>query len=564
MTGRLAPTAATLRRLAAVAQCDQPADLVISGGALVDVFTEEVVEGWGLAVAAGRIAYAGPEADARAGPETRRIDLEGDLVAPGLIEGHTHLMRVGIAETARHQLRAGVTTMVAETMELGLVAGPAGVLEMLRAAAAAPQRVFLTISPLLGLDPDWERTIATPEEWSDLLDESGVVGVGEVFWADILRGHERAWALVDGALRRGLVVQGHGAGAKLGPLNAMAAAGIDDDHEGIHAADVLNRLRIGLRVLGRHGATRQDLPAIAGVWRDSPAALHRMSLVTDGVEPADLAAGDSLNSVVEMAVAEGLPLPAAIRMASHAAAEALNLGRWLGGTAPGMLADLIVLPRSGGLRPRLVLIEGEVPAEAGSHSYPPAMLDTVHPAAFDPALLRHPGKGRWRAMELVAPVVTRELETDGEGALPLCSIDRLGGARAFRGLLVGFGLEGGAVAVSSGWDTPGVTAVGDVPADLEISIRRLAELGGGAVVVSGGQVLAEWRAELGGIQSTAPLAQVVGELEAVNGALRSLGSSLPNPVLTVETLTTSAIPHLRIWPGGYLRLRDGSRPGLDW
>src|SRR5215470_14996565 len=133
MTVRLRPAPETLRRLAAVARGDSEADVVLTGGALVNVFTEEVQEGWGLALADGRVAFTGPDQDvaARAGGRTERIELDGDLVAPGLIEGHTHLTRLHIADMADLQVRAGVTTTIVESLELGVVTGLEGILGLL-------------------------------------------------------------------------------------------------------------------------------------------------------------------------------------------------------------------------------------------------------------------------------------------------------------------------------------------------------------------------------------------------------------------------------------------------
>src|SRR5207247_849905 len=212
------------------------ADLVVAGGALVDVFTEDVHEGWGLAIADGRIAFVGPDAEvaARAGSRTERVELDGDLVAPGLVEGHTHLTRIGVAETAELQVRAGVTTTVVESMEAAVVLGLEGVRALLATAEAAPGRLLFTAS--------------------------------------------------------GLVI--------------CATA----DHEAIDAADALARLRLGLHTELRHGATRQDLPAMVALWRDRRLDGGRLSLVTDGLEPDILARGDSLNWVVEQAVELGLPL----------------------------------------------------------------------------------------------------------------------------------------------------------------------------------------------------------------------------------------------------------------
>jgi len=344
----------------------------------------------------------------------------------------------------------------------------------------------------------------------------------------------------------------------------MAGFGIGADHEAIGPEDVLARLRVGLRAELRHGATRQDVPAISAVWRGRRMDGSRLSLVTDGLEPDVLARGDSLNWVVEQAVELGLPLARAVRFASHGVAERLGLGRWLGALGPGMLADLVVLPRAAGFRPRLVLVGGRQPASFAPPAYPASILDTVRLNGLRPELLAHPGPGRWRAMRQVAPVVTREVESDGSRALVCAVVDRLGGSRGFRGLLEDFGMAGGGVAVSSAWESPGLVIAGDRPDDMAAAARRVQDLHGGVAVVREGRVLAEWPAPLAGLVSTGPAGGVVEQIGAVNRALAQLGAPWPNPVLALETLTTAAIPFLRIWAGGYYRLRDGAHVGLDW
>ena len=122
------PPAGGLRHLAAVAQGGAEADLVLTGGSLVNVFTEEVQEAWGVAVAGGRVAFVGPDAEvlARAGDESERVDLAGDLVAPGLVEGHTHLTRVLPSEMMDRQVACGVTTTIVESQELSFIVGAEG------------------------------------------------------------------------------------------------------------------------------------------------------------------------------------------------------------------------------------------------------------------------------------------------------------------------------------------------------------------------------------------------------------------------------------------------------
>jgi adenine deaminase len=565
MTIRLRPAPETLRRLADVGRGAAEADLVLTGGTLVNVFTEELQDGWGLAVADGRIAFAGPDEEvaARAGDGTERIALDGDLVAPGLIEGHTHLTRLDLADTADLQVAAGVTTTVVESMELAFVVGLEGVRALLAAAEGTAGRLVFNASGLVGCDPEHDGRLDA-DDWPSLLDHPRIAGLGEVYWADLLRGHTRSRRMIDAALERGLPVEGHGAGARPVALNALAGGGIGADHEGISVQDVLARRRLGLHAELRHGATRQDLPAMAPLWREGLLDGAGLSFVTDGLEPGPASRGDSLNWVVEQAVEMGLPLARAIRMASHNVAERFGLARWLGGLGPGMLADLVVLPRGGGFRPRLVLVGGRRPAASARPEYPAWMLDTVRIHGLRPELLTHPGPGRWRAMRQAAPTVTREVESDGWSALVCTLVERVGGERGFRGLWEGYGLRGGGVALSTAFESPGMLIAGDRPDDMAVAARRVQELRGGAAVVAGGRVLAEWPAPVAGLYSASPFARVVEEVGAVNRALGDLGCPWPNPLLSLETLTTAAIPFLRIWAGGYHRLRDGASVGLAW
>src|SRR5215813_4153630 len=71
----------------------QNADLLVLGGTMVTMDPERrVIEDGGLAIAGGRILAVGPRADIEkqfVAPE--RLDANGRLVIPGLINGHTHI-----------------------------------------------------------------------------------------------------------------------------------------------------------------------------------------------------------------------------------------------------------------------------------------------------------------------------------------------------------------------------------------------------------------------------------------------------------------------------------------
>ena len=76
-----------------------PADLVLSNGKVVTV-EDGMPEAQAIAVVGDRIAAIGSNADIKrhVGPKTQVIDLKGQLVIPGFIEGHGHFTGVGQAQ----------------------------------------------------------------------------------------------------------------------------------------------------------------------------------------------------------------------------------------------------------------------------------------------------------------------------------------------------------------------------------------------------------------------------------------------------------------------------------
>ena len=96
--GRLLALAGSLFVLAAATPRAQqtPPDLILSNGKIVTV-DERFTIAQAVAVRGDRIVAVGSNADIGklAGAGTRRIDLAGRTVTPGLIDNHMHLLRGG-------------------------------------------------------------------------------------------------------------------------------------------------------------------------------------------------------------------------------------------------------------------------------------------------------------------------------------------------------------------------------------------------------------------------------------------------------------------------------------
>ena len=102
-------------------------NVALSGSAQGDV---ETTEGAAVAVAGGKICYAGPESGAPGAEQV--IDAGGRLVTPGLVDSHTHLVFGGFRQNELEMKLAGV-------QYLDILRAGGGILSTVRATRAASE-----------------------------------------------------------------------------------------------------------------------------------------------------------------------------------------------------------------------------------------------------------------------------------------------------------------------------------------------------------------------------------------------------------------------------------------
>jgi adenine deaminase len=118
------------------------------------------------------------------------------------------------------------------------------------------------------------------------------------------------------------------------------------------------------------------------------------------------------------------------------------------------------------------------------------------------------------------------------------------------GLVKGVGLNRGALASSVAHDSHNIVVVGATDADMCAAVAAIADMGGGQVAVSGGQVLAACPLPIAGLISDRPLEQVRDQVTALTRAAHTLGSSLPDPFMTLSFLALPVIPALKLTDKG--------------
>jgi len=553
-------------------------DTIIINGTLFNVFTREFIKSQSIWIKDGMIAYVGPDHDPPKGRNTRVIDADGRVLLPGLIEGHTHTVsnRYGIEEFIKHIIPTGVTTVITETIELATVVGKDGIEYPVKGLMEQPIRFYYTTPPLCGLTSAEEISAPTNEELLPLLKDPKCLGVGEIYWSNLfLEGKqgERVRELACIGLELGKRVEGHTAGASGRKLQAYTDFGISSCHEPITDDEVLERLRLGYWVMIREGSIRKELSGVKGIFKKK-IDLRRLILSTDGVDPEEFLEEGYLDASVKRALKMGVLPDLAYQMVTINVAEHFRLDHLIGSLSPGKMADVVMIPSKDVYSPQLVMCGGQIIFKDGRStveprqvSFPDHMFHTVKLLDFN--LPSVPKKGKARAMELVTGLVTKETIIDLEDSeqskdvLNLLAIERTGQGGAFMGLLKGFGLRQGAYGSTMCWDTTDMIVVGCDRQSMETVITRLREIEGGGVYAIGGEVVAEFPAPLCGLLSLKPMETVRDEIKHLEESLRENGVRWEKPGLTVDTLSTAAIPHLRITHHGYIRLKDRKELPLE-
>ncbi len=552
----------------------EPADLFIRGGTIVNVYSGELVPAH-VAIVGDRIAYVGPSEEA-AGPETEVLDAQDLFVAPGWIEPHSHAyLYYNPGSLAEVVLPGGTTTIVSDELNFSMVGGSKASRAVMDASARLPVRFLWYARPETASPVAESENFFSHERLLEVLDHPLVVGVGEApAWFRFLQSEESEESFlqaIDEARRRGLVIDGHTAGARDARLAALVVAGLRSCHESITAEEALERLRLGLWTPLRHSSLRPDLPELLRLVTEKGVDTHRIVLTTDGPEPTAISDAGFLDELLRVAVTNGIPPVQAIQMVTINPATYLHLDDHLGGVAPGRLADLVLLDDLSSFRPRLVISGGRVAACEGKLAEPVPNIDweslrlqlKFRQGSWieDPALYETSSGDELPVLEFVSDVITLSGEyptTDElpEGYLHVVHLTR-DGRWITRALVRNFAreLDGFATTATSNLQ---ILALGRDPRSMALASARVRELGGGAVIVNDGRVVWEGTLSLGGTMASGPFARALSLARELKAHLLRAGYPFSDPIYSLLFLTADFLPGPRLTWSGVLDVRTGT------
>ena len=548
-----------LKELISVARGEAPADLLLKNARIVNTFIGEIEQG-NVAIYGDRIAGIGDYSEAK---ET--IDLQGDYLAPGLINGHTHIESSMLhpAQYAQAVVPHGTLAVVTDLHEIANVCGLGGIKFVMNWAQKLPlDMLFMVPSCVPATTLETSGAKISAEEVKTLLAYPNVIGLGEVMnFPGVVSGDREVLNKIIASKNR--VIDGHAPGLGGKELNAYMAAGILSDHESTALEEGREKLQRGMYLMIREGSSEKNLDALLPLVTDN--TLRRCFFVVDDRSCSDLLHEGDIDAVVRKAISRGMEPVRALQMATINAAEYFRLYD-RGAIAPGYLANLITITNLSKLEADMVFYKGKLVARQGKplFSLPPIPLELTNTVRIKPLttelLKLTTAEGIYPVIEIVpGQIVTKKrmervkvedgtiVPDIGKDILKLAVVERhKASGNIGLGLVKGFGLKQGALASSIAHDSHNIVVVGTNDFDILKAIEEIEKLQGGLVVCAKGEILASLPLPVAGLLSPEPVDAVVTQFEHVERTAASLGNLPPAPFSILSFLALPVIPELRL------------------
>jgi adenine deaminase len=370
------------------------------------------------------------------------------------------------------------------------------------------------------------------------------------------------------------VIGGHYASPDLGlPFAGYVAAGVQDDHEGIRTIDAITRARQGMKVMMRYGSAWHDVEEQVKAITEHGLDPRNFILCTDDSHSATLVEDGHMDRVVRHTIEQGVAPMLAIQMATINPATYFGLETEIGQIAPGRYADILLVSDLENFHPDLVIAKGFIVAQNGENQidfpevdYPNWVKQSVNiktPIAPEVFQIKTTKKGTTQVnvigvienqaptkhLKMFLPVNDGLLTLDpNQDVAKIAVVERhTGSGSVSNGFVSGFGFKGiCAIATTVAHDSHQLIVTGTDERQMALAVNRLAEIGGGQVVIKNDEIIGEVELPIAGLMSNQNAKIVSSKASSVLRGFQECGCKLNNPNMQLSLLGLVVIPELRL------------------
>lgn len=548
-----------MENLIKVAMGEKKADLVLKGGNVINVYTGEI-EVADIAISNGYIAGIGDYSG------IKEVNVKGKYIAPAFIDGHLHIESTMLSPSnfAKAVIPWGTTTGICDPHEIVNVCGEAGINYMIEECKSTPfDGVFMAPSCVPATSFESNGANIDANKLDKLLDKC--YGVGEFMNVPaVLNCEKDAIAKLSCAKKRGVLVDGHYPLADNNGLNGYIGAGISTDHECVDIIDACAKLRRGMYVLIREGSATKNLRDLFPIINSK--TIRRLVFCTDDRQVHDLMSIGHINNNIKIAIEMGLSPIDAITIATLNAAECYRLHD-RGALSAGKIADIVVIDDLYKFNILEVYKKGKLVAKDGKALFDAEVIDCKQVrnsvkcgdiTAKDFELKLSSDTARVIGIEphnVTTKSIIRKVSVTGgvydfkDGLSKICVVERHKNTGNIGiGLLDGYGIKNGAVALSIAHDSHNIIVCGDNDEDMALAVREIKRVSGGMTIVHDGRVIDTMELPIAGLMSDKDINYIAQKTKKLNEFAHNVlnVNSEVEPFMTLSFMSLVVIPELKI------------------
>ena len=524
-------------------------------GQIVDIFNRSIYTA-SLVFENGKIIAIHPLKTASAYPLP--------FILPGFTDAHVHIESSMLipAEFARLAVVHGTISTISDPHEIANVCGLEGIDFMidngrtvpLKFNFGAPSCVPATVFETAGATIDAANVQA-------LLQREDIKYLSEMMnFPGVLAGDAAVMEKIAAAHRQQKPVDGHAPGLLGETARQYIEAGISTDHECFTAAEALDKLKYGMKILIREGSAAKNFEALVTLLNDYS---EMIMFCSDDKHPDSLVAGH-INQLCARAVAKGINVFNVLQAACIN--PVLHYKTNTGLLRTGDAADFIVVKDLQHFEVIQTYIDGVLVAANGKSLIHPALTadtaainnfncmpthDVDYAVAWQqettiPVMEALDGQLITNKLIHVPKVINGQIVSNtADDILKIVVVNRYSHAPVAKAFIKNMGLTRGAIASSVAHDSHNIVAVGADDESLCKAVNLvIAQRGGISCVDDAAEMVLGL--PVAGLMSNENGYHVAEAYTAIDQMAKSLGSPLSAPFMTLSFMALLVIPHLKL------------------
>jgi adenine deaminase len=524
-------------------------------GNVVDIFNREIFFGE-ITIEEGSIKNI--ERKVRPGENLQAVP----YLLPGFIDSHVHIESSMLvpSEFAKLAVVHGTVATISDPHEIANVCGMDGVAFMISNGKTVPFK-FHFGAPSCVPATIFETAGATlsPEDVDALLQLDEIKYLSEMMnFPGVLMGDPTVLKKIEAAKKYNKPVDGHAPGLRGADAKKYIDAGISTDHECFTAAEALEKLEFGMKILIREGSAAKNFEALIDLLNDHP---DEMMFCSDDKHPDSLAEGH-INQLCARAVAKGINIFKVLKAACIN--PVLHYKMEVGLLRVGDAADFILVEDLLNFKVNQTYIKGILVAENGKsfiNGNKSGVINQFNCEEQAPSAFAIPYTGEKEILVIEAlegqlitnrltahpNIIGVEIVSDiSNDILKMVVVNRYKNAPVAKTFVKNFGIKSGAIASTVAHDSHNIIAVGTDDESICKAVNLVIKASGGVSCVSKYREMI-LPLPVAGLMSNEDGYAVAASYTAIDQMVKSaLGSTLVAPFMTLSFMALLVIPHLKL------------------